>query len=67
MEKLWKKISGLFFAAAMAVTLTGKANAENDEAALPEPAPTAVVESAAESTALVQEAENVVLMVLKGF
>ena len=51
MEKLWKKISGLFFAAAMAVTLTGKANAENDEAALPEPAPTAVVENAAEAPA----------------
>lgn len=46
MEKLWKKISGLFFASVMAVTLTGKANAENDEAALPEAAPTAVVESA---------------------
>ena len=56
MEKLWKKISGLFFASLMAVTLTGKANAENDEAALPEPAPTAVVENAAEATPPVQEA-----------
>ena len=49
MEKLWKKISGLFFASVMAVTLTGKANADSDEAALPEPAPTAAVEPAAET------------------
>ena len=46
MDKLWKKISGLFFASVMAVTLTGRANADNDDGALPEPAPTAVVESA---------------------
>ena len=58
MDKIWKKISGLFFASLMAVTLTGKANADSEEsAALPEPAPTAAVEPAAVQAAPAAAAE----------
>ena len=43
MDKLWKKISGLFFASLMTVALTGRVSAGSEEEPLPEPAPPAII------------------------
>ena len=44
MDKIWQKISSMFLALAMTVTMTHKARAEGGEAAPPDPAPQAVTE-----------------------
>ena len=51
MDKFIKKLTGLFIAFLMALTLTGRANADNEESDVPAPAPTVVVESALPASA----------------
>ncbi|MBR6114125.1 MAG: hypothetical protein IKQ10_02980, partial [Oscillospiraceae bacterium] len=51
MEKWFKKLSGIFFAALVTASLSGKAKADNEDASLPEPAPTAVVAPASAPSA----------------
>ena len=51
MDKLWKKISGLFFASLMTVALTGRVSAGNEEETLPDAAPPAIIEPASEAPA----------------
>lgn len=51
MDKIWAKISGLFFAAVMTVTLANKTIAENDEPTLPDTPPAAIGEATEESSA----------------
>ena len=46
MDKFIRKLTGLFFAFLLAVTLTGRATADNEGGDIPAPAPTAIVEPA---------------------